>query len=866
MTKYKTASAMGILLALTFAISIVALPVNAQLNVPYVSTGKCETYAFIGTTPNPVGIGQDVLLHVGITQQLSLVQYGWEGLTVTVTKPDGTTSTLGPFRTDSTGGTGAVFKPDVVGNYTFQTHFPEQRMPASVSSGGFSGLGVPVNTTMLASDSDKVTLVVQQESIQYYPSVPLPTGYWTRPINAQLREWYTISGSSWMSNEYNEAPDSPHVLWTKPLTTGGLVGGMMGELGSGATSVAWENGDAYEGKWGQLLFGGGNAFVLAGRLYYQTGSYDRPRLIFCVDLRTGEELWSRTFLNNQSLTFGQLFYWESYNYQGTFGYLWITSGTTWYAFDPFTGEWRASITNVPSGTRVEGPRGEIYIYSVNLQRGWMALWNMSAFVSMAGSWGSAFSNREFNATSGASRSLQNDGSLGSWSSSGGAARVARAWAWNITIPTGLTGSIRAINWTDGRVVGSNVAIKDVNTWAFAIPPLGKESPAPNPTPAGAPGTLLYNTHWTPPTAWANQTITWATTDVTDNIGVIWSKEARQNFAFDLKTGTYLWTTQPELYLNVYGSNKRVYNGKLYSTGYSGRVYCYDLATGEAIWTYDAADPYQAEVLWSSNWPESIYFTQGGKLYLFHMEHSANQPLPRGAPAICLNATNGDVIWRVNGLFRTTNWGGQPILADSVIAMYNTYDQQVYAMGKGPSAITASAPDIGVPFGTSVTVKGFVTDVSPGTQDEAVKMRFPNGVPVVSDESQGEWMKHVYAQFPHGDVTGVPVYFHVVDANGNYRNIGQTTTDPSGFYSIAWEPDIAGKYNVIVSFAGSNSYYPSYAYSAFFVEEPVPVVTPPETPADQPSIADTYFIAGVAVIVVAIAIVGALIMLMLRKRP
>jgi len=42
--------------------------------------------------------------------------------------------------------------------------------------------------------------------------------------------------------------------------------------------------------------------------------------------------------------------------------------------------------------------------------------------------------------------------------------------------------------------------------------------------------------------------------------------------------------------------------------------------------YDAADPYQAEVLWSSNWPESIYFTQGGKLYLFHMEHSANQPL------------------------------------------------------------------------------------------------------------------------------------------------------------------------------------------------------------------------------------------------
>jgi len=66
-----------------------------------------------------------------------------------------------------------------------------------------------------------------------------------------------------------------------------------------------------------------------------------------------------------------------------------------------------------------------------------------------------------------------------------------------------------------------------------------------------------------------------------------------------------------------------------------------------------------------------------------------------------------------------------------------------------------------------------------------------------------------------------VYFHVVDANGNYRNIGQTTTDPSGFYSIAWEPDIPGKFTVMVSFAGTNSYYPSYAYSAFFVEEAVP---------------------------------------------
>jgi outer membrane protein assembly factor BamB len=865
MTKNKTATTMAILLTLTFAISIVAMPASADLNTPYVSTGKCTTYPFIGATPNPVGVGQDVLLHVGITQQLSLVQYGWEGLTVTVTKPDGTTATLGPFKTDSTGGTGAVYKPDVVGNYTLQTHFPEQRMPSSVAGGGFNYFGVPVNTTMLASDSAKLTLVVQQDPIQYYPGVPLPTGYWTRPINAQLREWYSVSGSSWMSNEYNDAPESPHVLWTKPLTTGGLVGGMMGELGSGATSVAMENGDAYEGKWGQLLFGGGNPIILAGKLYYQTGSYDRPRLIFCVDLRTGEELWHRTFLNNQSLTFGQLFYWESYNYQGTFAYLWVTSGTTWTAFDPFTGEYMASITNVPSGTRIEGPRGEIYLYSVNLARGWMALWNMSAFVSMAGSFGSAFADREFNATSGATRSLGADGSFGSWSTSGGAARLARAWAWNITIPTGLTGSISAINWTDGRVVGYSLSAKDLNIWAFCIPPIGRESPAPNPAPAGAPGTLLYNNHWAPPADWANQTITWTSPDLTSNIGFAWSKESRQTFAFDLKTGQYLWTTEPEHYLNVYGMGKRVYNGKLYSTGMAGIVYCYDITTGKTLWTYDTEDPYQAEVLWSDNWPESIYFAEGGKLYLFHLEHSANQPLPRGAPALCLNATTGDVIWRVNGLLRTTTWGGGPTLGDSVIAMYNTYDQLIYAVGKGPSAMTVAAPDMGVPFGSSVTIKGTVTDVSPGTKQTGVTLRFPNGVPAVSDESQGEWMKYVYAQFPSPTyATGVDVTLSVLDSNNNYREIGTAKSNSDGFFTFSWTPDIEGQYTVYASFAGSGSYYPSHAVDSFTVDPAPQEEAPAEVPPDMTG---TYVTNATIAIIVAVAIVGAILaLLLLRKRP
>lgn len=83
------------------------------------------TYAYIGAIPDPVGVNQPLLLHVGISDYLAVTSHGWEGLTITVTDPQGGTETLGPFRTDSTGGTGTVYTPTMVGTYTFQTHFLE---------------------------------------------------------------------------------------------------------------------------------------------------------------------------------------------------------------------------------------------------------------------------------------------------------------------------------------------------------------------------------------------------------------------------------------------------------------------------------------------------------------------------------------------------------------------------------------------------------------------------------------------------------------------------------------------------------------------------------------------------------------------
>jgi len=165
------------------------------------------------------------------------------------------------------------------------------------------------------------------------------------------------------------------------------------------------------------------------------------------------------------------------------------------------------------------------------------------------------------------------------------------------------------------------------------------------------------------------------------------------------------------------------------------------------------------------------------------------------------------------------------------------------------------------------IRGTVTDVSPGTSQNSLKLRFPYGVPAMSDDSQGDWMKYVYVQFPKPtNVTGVEVTLTVLDANNNFREIGKTTSNSDGLFAFNWIPDIAGQFTVYASFGGSKSYYPSQAVTSFAVD-PVPT-TPIPTEALQTNFATIsdllmYLAVGVVAIIVAIAIVGLLI---LRKRP
>jgi hypothetical protein len=185
--------------------------------------------------------------------------------------------------------------------------------------------------------------------------------------------------------------------------------------------------------------------------------------------------------------------------------------------------------------------------------------------------------------------------------------------------------------------------------------------------------------------------------------------------------------------------------------------------------------------------------------------------------------------------------------------------------QGPSALTVTGPELAAPLGLPVLLKGTVTDIAAGTNQPEQAARFPHGVPAVSDASMTQWMEYVYMQKPKPtDVTGVPVSIDVVDANGNYRNIGKTTTDSSGTFSYPWTPDIEGKYTVIASFAGSESYWPSSAENSFVVSSAAPTASPYPVANLPPT--DMYIAAATAAIIVAIAIGFAITILVLRKRP
>jgi hypothetical protein len=208
--KNKTMGTMiALILMLTIIIPLYALPTTNAHNPPQ----NVTTFAFLAVGPSTVGVGQTTFLNFWLDKvpPTANVAYGerWENFTIKVTKPDGNTETLGPFASDDVGGGYARYTPTAVGNYSFQMFFPGQTITGANSNPATYTMNpASIGDYYLPSTSPIVTLVVQQEAIQVLPATPLPTDYWSRPINGMNSEWVSIAGDYLVS--ILEAMITPH--------------------------------------------------------------------------------------------------------------------------------------------------------------------------------------------------------------------------------------------------------------------------------------------------------------------------------------------------------------------------------------------------------------------------------------------------------------------------------------------------------------------------------------------------------------------------------------------------------------------------------------------------------------------------------
>ena len=899
--------ATALILVLTAASFMALIPV-ATAHIP---AWTIPTYAYIVVSPNPIGINQPVYivvwLHGAPPTAAGDAGDRWHDFNIEITKPNGDKKKIGPLTSDPTGSTYASFTPDTVGTYTILFKYTGQKLTLVNPQNGkvvsrtdptltrFGG-GAFENDTFLPSNAT-TTLTVQQDQIQKIPDYPLPSSFWTRPIEGQNSAWAAVA-SNWLSGAYlgwvnpnqqnlwqkeGTAPKSPHIMWTKPIEFGGIVGET-----TQVSEVGFYSGGSYEGRFTSSM-------ILNGYLYYQEpmGHSNNGGGYTCVDLRTGEIKWHRddigvivtagqvgtatttSTVQTAGPTFAQLYNYESPNQHGVVaGVLWQSSTaggvTTWQGIDAFTGKWAYNLTNVPNGFEVYTQKGEIVRYVLNYntaaRSGWIALWN------------NTMEQQGLHAATGTvSEAWQ-------WRPNGKVVNMSNAYSWNVTRPdlSGLSapsilsvipgdvivGTSSSLAWLGGVIIKTP---DPITMWAIS----DKND--------GTRGDVLWIQNISAPENFITPYF-----GPVDPVSRMWTLTYIETFewlGYSVDTGNLEWgpVKGAENDFSYYGSGRGggqvgfVANGKLYTQGFGGEIVCFDMSNGHVDWKYNKTNSGD-ETVWG-NYPIFISAIADGKVYAFNNEHSPNYPLYKGERVRCIDATNGNELWTLLG------WAGQSggpgtstsILADGFLVYYNYYDNQIYCVGKGPSATSVMVQDDSVANGESVLIKGFVTDQSAGAKKKVSTGEFTS-VPTVADQSMGPWMEYIYMQktIP-ANVKGVTVKLSALYPDGTSHDITSVETDMNGMYALHWKPPTEGTYKIVATFEGTDGYWPSYAETAIGVgtapSPSAPSSTQPSvtTPAISPSVTEPgpgtpvnvgLYVAVAAVIVI---VVIAAVAVLLRRR-
>jgi len=898
-SKSKIAIAISVLMILSMSASMMISPSFAQVT-PSPQT-HIPTYARLNIYPLLTGVGQAITVNYYVATPLETSQAP-HNFTVVVVPPSGDNITFSGLRGDTTGGSVMYYTPLLVGNYTFQMYYLGENLSTATQTTGYYAL---INDPSM---SPPVTVEVQQDPViqaAAFPFTPLPTQWWQTPVSAaNSQNWYAITGN-WLGlaaktfdatgsynqttyyNPYTEDVLAGHVLWTTPWLVGGVSGGDFG--GDQEKGHFWST-FQYTPRYAPVVMNG----VLYSHWHtfaFSTGAYQGIR---ALDLFTGTTLF--VINTTSTLRCGMEFYSKTINAYGVRGPFLLTtgaldpaetggplssnnSGTQYNVFDAMTGKYVMSMVNGSSYTFGQDNNGNLIGYFINSTSGAQII---------AGN-ARVGTNKLSNITGAhvtAVNISQAIGATGDWAPGVNSVRYAKqGYIWDMPAVTNVSNvainpalAISAITgneivFTGGFVHGQGAG-SEVPGW-FVMGALNLED-----------GAFLWSTNYTYTNTGTNGwLLPFSRTGQAYGCGVIMQLNLVSLVVdgYSAKTGEQLWEktlkgdngAEGNVY-NNFGIKTNIGPGVVMWAGFGGDIWCQNITTGDILWYTNTTKlvgssgletPYNIWPLWSF----TSSATSNGVLYAA-VGHEYDPPLFRGCRLIGVNVTDGSYVWsELSTSVEST------VIAFSKLVTINAYDNMLYCFGKGPSAMTVEAPSVGITTATPITITGTVMDVSPGTRgivtptltqtkQNEVALKFPNGMPCVSDASQSLFMEYAYQQQPFfNNMTGVPVTLSVIDSNHNFRDIGVTTSDINGHFGFTWTPDISGDFQVIASFAGSNSYYPSSSSTYVYAGE-----TPTQAPTATPitgiaTTADlmTYLAAGVIAIIIAIAIVGLLI---LRKHP
>ncbi len=857
-SKVKTILIAFLLMALVPSM-IVSFPANAeveQIGAPQLTSWPISppsgitpnvtiaTTAFISVSPNPLGQGQSALINLWLEPPVQYNRY-FSGYTITVTKPNNATETIGPLNSYQGDSTAWIqYSVDQVGTYKFKFNFPGNYfaagwyyngvyyattadLPPGTNTGGM-GFGGPANLESAwyqGSTSKEVSLTVQEDLVYSWPAAPLPSDFWTRPIPIENREWWTIGGhypftgvgggtdwpadtnaysSNYKFTPYVQGPKTSHIAWLRQGALAGIAGGQFGyrSVGPGESTYAGTPNIIFQGR-GYQTISKPMTTTVSGNTVIQTTSVWQ-----CYDIRTGEIYWEQTGITQPPtfITFNEVGTSVPGADQtgmgtGTFSLVYIGSSRM-IKYDPWSGAVKANISlPVTSATTYNDP----YVLSTqNMGGGKYQLIN--------------------------------------WTTTGTSTDFSTRIISNVSYPFSSLGSVD---------YESNIAVSS----ASIIPAGAGHALGQNLMAASIiTGQLLWNV--------TTDDIFFPTGLCADHgkvtvrvLGGWWD-------CWNLQTGQQLWQSNKpgtpggeEYPWGDFGAYTIAsYGGLIYDFSYAG-FYALDWNTGDIVWNFSTPTaPFE-----SATYPSSTLFSNSpqiadGVLYYANGEHSPTEPLARGWRLWALNATTGEYLWDISG------GGSAGAVADGYLTYDNKYDGYMYVFGKGESQTTVASPQTGIIVGESAVISGTVLDQSPAQI----------GAACVSKDSMSAYMEYLHMQRPidgfyhNVTVTGVPVSIDVIDPNNNFFHIATVTSDEKGNFGYTWTPDIAGQYKITATFAGDESYGSSWAttYATVSYAATQPPTQTPQTFDSTTNTLMTALIAGVVVIVIAIAIIGVLI---LRKK-